>query len=93
VRFSPLERIVTHNFRLDILCCLDGEPLTISKVSARIDKNERHVAHHMKMLDSFDLVGQEGETEAGQPLYVARIKEHPTWVMRAINKHRLPPEV
>jgi hypothetical protein len=41
------------------------------------------------MLDSFDLVGQEGETEDGQPLYAARLKEHPTWVTRTVNDHRL----
>jgi len=89
VRCSPLEGIVTHDFRLDILCCLDGEALTIPHVSAMLGKDERHVAHHMKMLDSFELVGQEGEVEEGQPLYVARLKEHPTWVVRAINDHRL----
>lgn len=89
MKFSPLERIVRHDFRLDILCCLDGEALTIPQLSARIGKNEKHVAHHMKMLDSFELVGQAGETEAEQKLYSARIREHPTWVVRAINEHRL----
>lgn len=87
--FSPLERIVTHDFRLDILCCLDGVALTISQVSAKIGKKEKHVAHHVKLLDSFELVGQEGEAEGGQPLYAARIKEHPTWVVRAVNEYRL----
>lgn len=86
---SPLKSVVEHDVRLDILCCLDGEPLTIPQVSARIGKDERHVAHHMTMLDSFDLVEQAGEAESGQPLYVARVKEHPAWVARAVNKHRL----
>jgi hypothetical protein len=78
-----------HELRLDILCCLDGDPLTAPQVSARIGKDEKYVAHHMMMLDSFDLVGQEGQTEDGQPLYAARLKEHPTWVTRTVNDHRL----
>lgn len=75
--FSPLERLVTHDVRLDILCCLDGEPLTIPQVSARIDKDEKRVAHHMKTLGSFELVGQEGEAENGQPLYTAHLEGRP----------------
>jgi hypothetical protein len=86
---SGLERLVKHGVRLDILCCLDGEALTVPEIGTKIGRGERHVSHHMRLLDSFGLVDQGGETESGEPLYVTCLGEHPTWVTRAVNEHRL----
>lgn len=86
---SPLQSVVEHDARLDMLDCLDRKPQTIRQVSERIDKADRHVAHHMKMLVAFDLAKKTGDQgEDGQPLYVADLKEQPTWVARAVNVRR-----
>lgn len=86
---APLEPIVKHDVRLDILCCLaDGEPLTVSQVSARIGRNEKYVSHHMKLLESFSLARREESVGGGQVSYVARLDEHPEWVAEAVRDHR-----
>lgn len=85
---SPLRSVVEHDARLDILSCLDGEPQTVLQVSDRIGRPEKHVTHHMTMLDSFDLVKGAGEAGNRLPLYVACLKEHPAWMARAVNDHR-----
>ena len=42
----------------------------------------------MKLLESFNLVGKEGDVESGQALYVARLNNHPEWVAEAVRDHR-----
>lgn len=86
---APLEPIVKHDLRLDILCCLaDGESLTVPQVSARTGREERLVRHHVKLLEAFCLVKKEDDAGGGQPLYVARLDEHPDWVREAVESHR-----
>jgi DNA-binding transcriptional ArsR family regulator len=86
---APLEPLVKNDMRLDLLSCLvDGESLTIQQLSARTGKEDRHVCHHMKLLESFGLVEQNGNVEGGQTLYVARLSAHPEWVAEAVRDHR-----
>jgi DNA-binding transcriptional ArsR family regulator len=89
MRSHRLRRVVEHPVRLAILACLDGELLTLSQVSARIGRDEKHVAYHVKLLDSSGLVEAAGDGEEGGNLYVARRKHQPCWVARAVNEHRL----
>jgi len=62
----PLKSVVEHDVRLDILCCLNGKPLTVSLMSARTDRPERHVGHHIKVLDSFRLVEKARDSRVGR---------------------------
>lgn len=86
---SSLKSIVEHDCRLDILCCLDGEQLTVAQISARTGRDERYLQHHMEILVSFHLVAKEGKADNGQAVYVDCLKEHPPWVAKAVNDHRL----
>ncbi len=80
-----------HDVRLDVLCCLlDGEPLTDLQLSARTGKSLPVVVHHLRLLDSFDLVDKEDSPEDGRPLYVATLDEHPDWVREAVEAHCRP---
>jgi hypothetical protein len=88
VNSLPLKSIVEHDGRLDILCCLSGGALTIAQIGARTGRGERYVGHHMEVLRSFHLVKPNGKTESGQALYVAKLKEHPPWVAKAVNDHQ-----
>ncbi len=86
---APLEPIVKHDLRLDILCCLaDGESLTVPQMSARTGRDERLVGHHLRLLEAFCLVGKEGDARGGQSFYVASLDEHPDWVREAVESHR-----
>jgi DNA-binding transcriptional ArsR family regulator len=86
---SPPERIVKHDLRLDILCCLvDGEPLTVGQLSARTGKSRTEVSYHLKLLNSHDLVGATGKMSAHEPLYAATLDEHDEWVRKAVMSHR-----
>lgn len=86
---APLEPIVKHDVRLDILCYLaDGESLTVQRLSAKTGRNERYVSHHIKLLESFRLASKEGSVEGGQALYVACFDDHPEWVAEAVRDHR-----
>jgi DNA-binding transcriptional ArsR family regulator len=65
---SPLEGVVKHGGRLDILACLvDGEPLAVSQLSAETGLSRTAVRHHIKLLDSFDLV-ERTDGLGGEPL-------------------------
>jgi hypothetical protein len=86
---SPPERVVKHDVRLDILCCLvDGKSLTAMQLSARIGKPLREVAYHVKLLDSHDLVTRTGAQFGEHPLYAATLDGHDEWVREAIEEHR-----
>ncbi len=86
---TPREAVIEHDFRLEKLDCLDRRPQTIRRVADRLGKNERHAAHHMKLLATFDLAKETGDQgEDGQPLYVADLKDQPAWVARAVNVRR-----
>jgi DNA-binding transcriptional ArsR family regulator len=85
---SPLDRVVKHDGRLDVLSCLiDGEPLAVPQLSAEIGLSRTAVRHHVKLLDSFDLVERAGEL-GGEPRYSATLDEHPDWVREIVEEHR-----
>jgi hypothetical protein len=89
VSLSPLEAIVKHDGRLDVLCCiLDGGPLAVPQVSARIGGSPKVVGHWVRLLEVFDLVEKIGDLDGGEPLYVATLDGHPDWVRREVEQHR-----
>jgi DNA-binding transcriptional ArsR family regulator len=86
---SPLESVVMHDLRLDILCCLVGsDPLTVAQLSSRVGKSPRSVGHHVKLLDSFGLIKKTGDQEGEEPVHAACLDEHPDWVSEAVRDHR-----
>lgn len=86
---SPLEAIVKHDGRLDMLSCLlDGEPLAVPQLSAETGLSMTAIRHHVKLLDAFDLVEKAGEL-GGEPRYAATLDDHPDWVREAVAEHRL----
>jgi hypothetical protein len=86
---SPPERVVKHDVRLDILCCLvDGEALTAVQLSARIGRPLREVDYHVRLLDSHDLISRTGARVGEQPLYAATVDDHDEWVREAVEEHR-----
>lgn len=87
-RSTALRSVVEHPLRLDILCRLDGRPLTVPQVSALVGIDARQGEHHAQLLDSFGLLEKAGDGEGGQTLYVARLKDQPAWITRAVNERR-----
>ncbi len=85
---SPLERLVKHDFRLDLLCCLVDGPLVIPQLSARLDKPVTAVAYHVKLLETRNVVEQTGDGEGDHALYAATLDKHPEWVAEAVRDHR-----
>lgn len=80
-----------HDGRLDVLCCiLDGGPLTIQQISARIGSSLRSVAYWLSLLESFDLVTKVDELDGGEPIFAASLDGHPDWVHEAVEDHRRP---
>jgi Bacterial regulatory protein, arsR family len=85
---SPLETIVKHNGRLDILCCLlNSEAQAIMQLSAQTGMSEAEVGHYIELLDLFDLV-EKTDDVIGEPLYRATFENHPDWVRKAVERHR-----
>jgi DNA-binding transcriptional ArsR family regulator len=80
--------VVEHPVRLEILDRLDGEPLTLSRLSTGIGKDEQRVAYHVQVLESSGLVAETSDAEEGQSLYVTRLKHQPCWITRAVNTRR-----
>jgi hypothetical protein len=80
--------VVEHPLRLDILCRLDGRPLTVPQVSAMIGIDAKYGEHHAQLLGSAGLLEKVGDDEEGQVLYVARLKDQPAWITRAVNERR-----
>lgn len=86
---SPLEAIVKHDGRLDVLCCLvDDRPLAVPQLSARTGRSLTAVGHYVKLLDSFGLVETTENPDGGEPLYAATLDRHPDWVREAVEEHR-----
>jgi DNA-binding transcriptional ArsR family regulator len=83
---SSLERLVTHDARLGILGCLDGDRLTIPQVSGRVGKAERAVGYHLRLLAGRDVVEKMGDGD--DALYAATLDKHPVWVAEAVREHR-----
>jgi DNA-binding transcriptional ArsR family regulator len=87
---SPLEAIVKHDGRLDILCCLlDGGPRAIMQLSAQTGMSPAEVGHHIELLNLFDLA-ERADGVAGEPLYQATLENRPDWVRQAVERHRRP---
>jgi DNA-binding transcriptional ArsR family regulator len=83
-----LEALLHHEGRLDLLCCLvDGESLTVPRLSDEAGLSRRAVRHHLDLLAAFDLVAEDG-TRDGEPRYAATLEEQPDWVREAIEEHR-----
>lgn len=87
---SPrLEMVVKHDGRLNLLCCLlDGGPLAIPQLAARIGESLQAVRYWTSLLDSFDLVEKRAGLDDGEPLYAAMLDDHPEWVREAVEQHR-----
>lgn len=86
---SRLDGIVRHDGRLDLLCCLlDGGPLSIPQLAARIGKSPQAVRYWAGLLDSFDLIERRAPLDDGEPLYEATLDDHPAWVREAVMQHR-----
>jgi DNA-binding transcriptional ArsR family regulator len=86
---AALEAIVKHDGRLNVLCCLlDGGPLAIPQVSARIGKPLDAVGHWVKLLESFGLVEKIGDLGGGEPLYAVTLDDQPDWIREAVEEHR-----
>jgi predicted transcriptional regulator len=86
---SRLETIVMHDGRLNVLCCLlDGGPLSVPRLSARIGESSRTVRYWVSLLDSFGLVQTLGDLDGGEPLYAVTVDDHPDWVRETIEAHR-----
>jgi hypothetical protein len=86
---ARLETIVKHDGRLDVLCCLvDGGPLGIPQVAARITKPAQTVHYWMRLLESFSIVEKIADLHGLEPLYVVTLEDHPDWVEEAVKEHR-----
>lgn len=86
---TPLETIVKHDGRLNLLCCLlDGGPLSVPQIAARIGESSQAVRYWANLLDSFDLVEKRDALGDGGPVYAATLDDHPEWVREAVRQHR-----
>jgi len=86
---SHLERVVKHDGRLSVLCCLlDEGALSPTEIAVRIGETLQAVRYWVGLMESFDLVEQRGELVDGEPQYAASIDEQPEWVRGAVRQHR-----
>jgi hypothetical protein len=84
-----MEAIVRHDGRLNVLCCLlDGGPLSVPQLGARLGESSQAVHYWVNLLDSFSLVQRLGDLDGGEPLYAVTLDEHPDWVREAVEGHR-----
>jgi DNA-binding transcriptional ArsR family regulator len=81
---SPLERLLQHHFRLDILFCLVHESLSLTALSTRLGKPAAAVAYHLGVLGSRDLVEREEASGENGVLYTANLDGQPAWVAEAV---------
>jgi hypothetical protein len=89
VSSSRLGMVVKHDGRLNVLCCLlDGGPLSVPQLAARIGESSQAVRYWTNLLDSFDLVEKRDALNDGEPLYAATLDDHPEWVREAVRQHR-----
>lgn len=87
----PLEEILRHRGRLDILCCLaEGRPLAAEQLSARTGQPRAAVMHQLELLEIFDLVDKLGDRGGGEPLYTLDLDRQPEWIQEAIEGHSTP---
>lgn len=86
---APRRAVLAHEARLDILCCLDPDPLGVEAVSKRIKRDKRIVKYHLRILDRFQLVTRKRRNGEVEPIgYVLRIAQQPDWVAAAVEAHR-----
>ncbi len=89
VSSSRLETIVKHDGRLNLLCCLlDGGPLSVPQIAARIGESLQAVRYWIGLLDAFSLVEKHAGMSGGETLYSATLDRHPEWVREAVAQHR-----
>jgi hypothetical protein len=67
---------------------VDGEPLAVPQLSARVGRSLTEVGYHLKLLQSHSLVEKTGGLVDGDPLYGATLDGHPDWVREAVEAHR-----
>lgn len=83
-----MKAIIEHKVRLDLLCCLDRNgPLTVPELSTGIGKSPTAVAYLIDPLDKHKVVRKTGKRIDKEPLYEARLDDHPPWVREAVEKH------
>lgn len=86
---SRLERVVKHDGRLNVLCCLlDEGALSPTEIAVRIGETLQAVRYWVGLLESFGLVEKRGELVDGEPQYAACLDEQPDWVRAAVRQHR-----
>jgi DNA-binding transcriptional ArsR family regulator len=87
---SPLERLLNHDLRLDLLCCLLDGPLPLAGLSARLGKPVASGGYHLKTLDDHGVVEAIECVEGDDVLYAATLDGHPPWVAEAVADHNDP---
>jgi DNA-binding transcriptional ArsR family regulator len=86
---SRLERIVKHDGRLNVLCCLlDEGALSPTEIAIRIGETLQAVRYWLGLLESFGLVEKRGELVDGEPQHAASLDEQLDWVRAAVRQHR-----
>jgi DNA-binding transcriptional ArsR family regulator len=84
------EPLLQHRFRLDILCCLVDESLSLTALSARLGKPAAAVAYHLGVLGDRDLVERVEGIAGKDALYAASLDGHQPWVAEAVSDHKQP---
>lgn len=83
-----MKAIIEHKGRLDLLCCLDRiGPLTVPELGTGIGKSPTAIAYLIGPLDKHKVVRKTGKRKGREPLYEARLDDHPAWVREAVEKH------
>lgn len=86
----PLESVVRHEVRLDILGTLAyGGPHTAAQLIEKMGVTLAEVSYHVKLLLAYDLVGKTDEEPEATALYVATLDRQDDWVEEAITAHLL----
>ena len=84
----PPRAIIEHEGRLDLICCLvDKGPLTVPGMSAETGKAPLAVAFLLEQLELYRVVWQTGDRVGREPLYEERLRDHPAWMRRLVEKH------
>jgi hypothetical protein len=87
---APLEKIVRHDGRMNVLRCLwDGEPSSVPEIAHRIGETPQRVRYWIGLLDAFQLLERKGGFVNGEPTYVVTLDNHPEWVREAVRDHDL----
>jgi DNA-binding transcriptional ArsR family regulator len=83
---NSLERLLNHDFRLDLLCCLADEPLSVPALCARVSQPPSAVRYHLRLLEGLEVVGRLGDDNSAT--YAPTLDKHPPWVTEAIEGHK-----